>query len=154
MASEDGFIFVSTMQQMHEKPEIKHLLITTAINIRIGRDYQRVHYPENPDQTKAGVGKLVEDGKNKPLTLIEACNKIIHATRFAFEEEKTAAVKNSKGDELKLPYLTPVVHLDGTRWNKSKKKDVPWKAILDLEAFARTAAVASVGFMWQFREVK
>jgi hypothetical protein len=152
MAGEKGFIWLGLMQKMHERIEVRHLLVNIATNIRIGRDYQRVHYSANKDLSKAEVGKLVEARKRKLLILSEACNKIIHATKFTFEKGETQAQGNSYSGTLKLPYLKPFLHLYGTRWDKSRGKNVHWKATVDVEAFAKHAAVASVGYMWQFKE--
>src|SRR5271155_5501950 len=66
MAGEKGFIWLGLMQKMHERIEVRHLLVNIVTNIRIGRDYQRIHYSSNKDLSKAEVGKLVEARKRKP----------------------------------------------------------------------------------------
>jgi len=152
MAGEKGFVFLGLMQKMHEMTEVRHLLVNIATCIRIGRDYQKIYYSENQDLCKAEVGKLLEARKRKPLILAEACNKIIHATKLAFEKGETGAKEHPATENLKFPFLKPYVHLYGTRWNNSRGKNVPWKATVDVEAFAKHAAVACVGYMWQFKD--
>jgi hypothetical protein len=70
------------------------------------------------------VSTLTEGTKEEPLTLREACNKIIHASRIRFDVD----------DARRPTKLNPVLYVYGEKYGQE------WKARLDLLAFAELVA--------------
>jgi hypothetical protein len=107
--------------EQFEDDEITRILLSCAITARVVDDR------ENGDLSRlAGpVGLLAEpvDAPAGPLTLREACNKIIHAKKRRFDVEHTEEMQ---------PYVNPTIYLYGLRSSGGE-----WKATLDVIAFAR-----------------
>lgn len=98
-----------------EDSEISHLLITVAIEVRTA--LQR--YPE---PGKLQCGELTQAGATQPLTVREACNKVIHAKEVRGDVDWEAG---------RIVKFNPVMHLHGTT-----PQGAPWTARLDLAVFA------------------
>ena len=67
-----------------EQEEMSESILTLAAVARIADDERatlKAIEPNFPD----GVGVLIEDDKEIPLTIREACNKIIHSKASRFE---------------------------------------------------------------------
>ncbi len=109
--------------QEWEVDEITRILITSAV---MGRILDDRGGPEL-DQKPTNCGELIEDliapGTWIPLTLREACNKIIHATKVRTDLEQDA--KN------RLAYFNPIMYFYGQRNGKD------WKATLFIQDFVR-----------------
>lgn len=107
--------------QQFEDDEITRILMSSAITARVVDDR------EGGDLSSlAGpVGLLAEphDAATVPLSLREACNKIIHAKKIRFDVENTEEMQ---------PYIKPTIYLYGARSNGGQ-----WKATVDVIAFAR-----------------
>lgn len=102
-----------------QESEITRILTTAAITARIVDDRDNRYLNEHD----IDCGELLPDLKylnNKvPLSLREACNKIIHAKKNHYDVE-----------ELRYGnYINPVIYYYG---NYNRKE---WKAILDVEKF-------------------
>jgi hypothetical protein len=107
------------------------LLIETAIYMRILDDRFHGEYPLEIDFT---CGTLVDKEINKtPLTLREACNKIIHATSFDFTHEELADSRRYRGHGFPIFFHSPTISFYG----QQGKKD--WMAIVEVERFCEVA---------------
>ena len=99
--------------------EAIRILLSAAVLARVIDD--REHNLKNFD---TDCGELIPDVKNPnnviPLTLREACNKIIHATTIRYDVEVV---------HLEQRYLNPFVYYYG------KKGKVEWKATLNVIDF-------------------
>lgn len=129
--------------------EISENLVTLAAIARACDDelgiLQNIE-PNFPD----GVGVLKSEGeKDKPLTIREACNKIIHAKvvkyDFAWSEENPIWGRwyKDQDHEVKNKYKTPALQLEGTHQNKKK-----WEARVELVPFI---LAASMWNMWKWK---
>lgn len=115
-----------------QENEITRLLISIAGTARVIQD--REHHMKS--MFDAPCGDLRADTRLRssvPLTVREACNKVIHAARFNFD------AKPLPKSERSLPYptytLNPTIHLYG------HQRKVPWKARLDVEKFVSRCAL-------------
>lgn len=112
------------------RSEVTRILISTAIAIRIRIDQKEKKLSK---ELKAPCGKLypnLPSRKSEPLTLREACNKIIHATKIRFDIEVPPSARYGHDVYLNAPYL----YLYGER-NSEK-----WRAKLSIVEFAELAA--------------
>jgi hypothetical protein len=103
--------------------EVEHALVAVAALTRVLFDQTS----PRPAEARAECGDLVVD-QAKPLqvrrlTVREACNKILHADRRAFETARDL--------DPSLPGLTGWVQLEGTQLDRQR-----WRASIDLLAFA------------------
>ncbi len=98
-----------------EADESTHLLLSIAIAVRTTL---------NRETELAGLvcGELADASGTKPLTLHEACNKVIHANKIRADVELDGSL---------VVRQNPIMHLEGEtpggKW---------WAARLDLEPFA------------------
>ncbi|HZV98469.1 MAG TPA: hypothetical protein VFF74_05725 [Methylophilaceae bacterium] len=97
-----------------------------------------------------GVGKLIHEGeKSKPLTIREACNKIIHAKvveyDLAWSEENPIWYEwfKAQEQEVKNQYKTPALKLEGAHQNGKK-----WVARVELIPFI---LATSMWDMWKWK---
>jgi hypothetical protein len=127
---------VINLQGTFEEAEITSLLVRIAISVRI-MDEREKHL-SNLFKLECGqlIGNINQPEDVIPLTLREACNKIIHTKKFNWDVEQLK-------DEENLPYpttryLVPKMYLYGTKDNKQ------WKATLDITKFVRQNAA-----LWQ-----
>jgi hypothetical protein len=114
-----------------EEFEVTRLLVNIAATVRVVSDREKTFFR----QLKLGCGRLFPDMKKPrqsgPLSLREACNKIIHATKFNFDV-KQFSVRQRIGDgwsSTRQEALRPVIHLYGM------KDGCDWKATLNVETF-------------------
>lgn len=109
--------------QQFEEDEITRILLSSAVTARVVDDREggALNNLAGPcgvlAETRAGTTNEV------PLTLREACNKIIHAKKIRFDVEET---------EERQPYINPTIYLYGTRSNGAE-----WRATVDIIAFAQ-----------------
>jgi hypothetical protein len=104
--------------QEAEEDEITRILLSVAITARVIDDLADGVF----DFVADDCGTLEWANKAKPLTLREACNKIIHASKVRFD------VEHSAGGQA---YVMPFIYLYG------EKNGVEWRATLDVLKFAR-----------------
>jgi len=103
-----------------QKDQIKTILITTAITVRVIYDRDRKHLKEFTKCGKLHIGSgRKKEVKN--LDLREACNKIIHAEDIKFELFDKDYPKKIK----------PFVNLYGVQ------EKVRWKAIINIIEFVK-----------------
>ncbi|MDB6025850.1 MAG: hypothetical protein JWM68_2073 [Verrucomicrobiales bacterium] len=126
IANEDLGAPFSELLQIHEESEIQHLLIDIAARLRILDDeYYRAN--REPSSNWAdNVGSLMVNLANPnqgPLSLREACNKIIHVETLDFWRTRP-----QEDEPISFP-LEPRVSLYGT-FNGNR-----WKAEIDLKRF-------------------
>ncbi len=127
---------VRNLQDEFEEYEVTRLLVNIAVTARVmdERD-DRLSQKFN---LKCGqlIDDLTKPDNMVPLSIREACNKIIHARKFNWDVDQLK-------DEGNLPYPTtkfikPYMYLYGTR-DKSC-----WKVTLDITEFVRHNAA-----LWQ-----
>jgi len=109
--------------------EITRILITTAITARILDDGGRLQQTK-PDQCGELIVDLERPADVIPLTLREACNKIIH-------------MKSMHGDVSEVDgkrHLNPILYFYGQQKTKN------WKATLNIVEYAKTYAEAISGY--------
>lgn len=108
--------------QQFEDDEITRILLSAAVTARVVDDRESGVFDLVADP--CGILAETKDGETTeiPLTLREACNKIIHAKKIRFDVGET--------DE-RQPYINPTIYLYGARSNGLK-----WKATLDVIKFA------------------
>ncbi|MBQ0761397.1 hypothetical protein [Marinobacter psychrophilus] len=112
-----------------ELEKVPKLLISIAATLRIKNDDGGWH-----SNNRRSVGRLwpnLNDSSSAgdiSLTLREACNKIIHATRVNYDVEP---VDRFESIGRKPGHLNPWVYLYGAKGNKD------WKATLDITAFCK-----------------
>lgn len=104
--------------QEAEEDEITRILLSVAITARVIDDLANGVF----DFVAEDCGNLEQGSKSKPLSLREACNKIIHASKIRFDVEDNGAGQ---------AYVTPFIYLYG------EKSGVEWRATLDVLKFAR-----------------
>jgi len=127
--------FIDMLREEYLGEEITRILISSAAALRIWFD---LHDPRYFADLKTNCGKLFADWptrskKSEVLTLREACNKIIHATRVHHD---------TVGDpEYEDWYLRPYVYLYGKKGKRN------WRAQLDIVNFAKWGTAA----LWWWR---
>lgn len=105
--------------QDSEGDEITRILLTVAITARVIDDLQEGVFV----LLEAGPCGTLQDGQvQKNLSLREACNKILHATKIRFDVDE-----NEQGQK----YMNAKIYLYGQR------NGVEWKATLDVLEFAK-----------------
>ena len=99
-----------------------------------------------------GVGQLTPEGeKSRPLTIREACNKIIHAKvveyDLAWSEENPIWDQwfKARGYEVKNKYKTPALKLEG----KHQQNDKKWVARVEIVPFILARSMWKV-WIWKF----
>ena len=125
----DTGVYYANLQQRFEELEIQDLLLRLAVRIRILEDAYRETWQEPWSKS---VGSLFDDStrkENVPLSLREACNKVIHARHVNFC--RTGAAEE---DEVIFPLL-PTVILYGTR----VRSPIFWKCELQINEFLDSA---------------
>lgn len=126
------------MRDAFEEVEITRLLLHTAITVRSILDdnasLEKRHGIELPKPPPVGILiKNVKEPTNEtPLSLRDACNKIVHAKLINFDRSNARHPARS--------YLNPKIYL----YSSSDRK-VGWKAVLDVEAYA-AVGLRSVDF--------
>ena len=114
--------YLEQFAEEHKESEVIRLTVSIATGFRL------THWNAKQKPTPAIVGQLWEGEKNMTwadLTMIEACNKVIHAEQFAFESRRFPRTEEH--------FLKPRLHLAGT---KGKKE---WIAVIDVLDFANYA---------------
>ena len=129
------------LQDRFRKAEIMRILISSAVALRILLDQERDPRDkrfkiasnkqcgelwENWDRTKRP-----SKGKSKPLTVRDACNKIIHASNIV--DDVVWPNRELNPDQVGM-YIRPFVYLDGTHQGQD------WRAKLSIIDFAQRAA--------------
>ena len=120
---------IRNLQGEYEGNEIVRLLVNISVQARIMDDRDALLSSRFLLHCGLLVPNLDNPQKDIPLTLREACNKVIHAKKFNWDVEQLK-------DEGNLPYpttqyLTPRIYLYGLH-GKSK-----WKATLDISKFVK-----------------
>lgn len=117
--------------------EASRLLIEVAVTIRMLDDMAGSHVVN----VAANVGSIRTGEDLRPLTLREACNKIIHASQVSFNlGGGVTTYVNREGEEVGecISYALPdALELRGERGGLS------WSAELDIVAFVKVAAVVT-----------
>lgn len=110
--------------------EITRILLTAAVSLRVidDRDDGVLARADPCGVLDPWVGQ----GGIEPLSLREACNKILHAVRINFDVERLDG-GDIRQIGLSPTYLNPTLYLYGTHRGRD------WKATLDVMAFIRGA---------------
>jgi hypothetical protein len=113
--------------------EMTRILLSSAAGLRVLDDRDGRFL----DQIVDPCGELQSDINNPevvPLTLREACNKLLHAERINFDLERL------DGGDIAAPgfatFLNPTIYLYGTH------RRAQWRAVLDIVSYIRSAAIA------------
>jgi hypothetical protein len=135
---ETGSSTIQMLRGEYVYSELIRILTSTAVALRILFDQ---HTQEFTTVSQRPCGELFSDWpktqKPEALTLREACNKIIHATKVHYDEVDPNPGSNP--DQIGV-YLLPNVYLFG-------KRDVSdWKAKLSVIEFAKFATAALLRF--------
>jgi hypothetical protein len=130
---------VSDLWNELSEHEITLRLASTASFLRARDDYiaDEIARRDNEEIRRRGkelrsqtCGTLQEDMESEqviPLTLREACNKVIHASDYRFDVE----------GEFEDSYINPAIYLYGSRQGKKGKQ---WRAVLDIVRYAEIGA--------------
>jgi hypothetical protein len=114
-----------------ELSEVSRRLIAIAVAVRSRLDLNSENYAAELDAEIGPVGVLTPDADipydPKPLTLREACNKLIHASIVDFQ------FINESCDEADGEGLLPRVLLHGTL------RDKDWQAVIEVYDFIKGA---------------
>jgi hypothetical protein len=105
-----------------EDSEISRILLAVAITARVLDDANERVLNEIAGECGTLLQDMREPENSVPLSLREACNKIIHASKLRVDLEN-----NDRGRS----YLQPFLYLYGQR------NRIDWKATLDVIAFAK-----------------
>ncbi|MBB5442071.1 MULTISPECIES: hypothetical protein [unclassified Paraburkholderia] len=105
-----------------EDSEIPRILLAVAITARVLDDANERVLNEIAGECGTLIQDLRAPENSVPLSLREACNKIIHASKIRVD-----IAHNERG----RPYLQPFLYLYGQR------NRVEWKATLDVVAFVK-----------------
>lgn len=113
--------------------EITRILLSSAIALRVIDDRDGGIL----DKLDA-CGELQPDSSSpeaEPLSMREACNKIVHATKVNYDVER---LDGGPVEEFGIspPYLRPTVYLYGSH------RKVTWRCTLDVIRFVRWSAIA------------
>jgi len=136
LASLDTGARFQNLRERYEELEIQRLLLTVAIRIRILDDAYREKWNDSTADWTVDVGEFFEDSTTEasvPLSLREACNKIIHARWLNFIRTE----EDPKGGHI-FP-LVPTVAIYGTR----PRSTTIWKAKLQIDGFVDSAAAVT-----------
>ena len=115
--------------RQHGETEFHRVLVSTAIMLRRYHDWSATSGRGLPQDDAQVCGVLRSGGKEEPLLLRTACNKIIHANDFNFD------IKRECCAELEDGYIEPWIHLTG-RYNQSD-----WSCTVDFVQYARAGAL-------------
>jgi hypothetical protein len=129
-----------------EEMEIQAALVAVAVRLRIvEQEYRNIC-----DLKEFGIaaGVLQQDIKTKkeePLSLREACNKIVHADNIQFD-------RTFLDDQLgTFGALNPWVIIYGEKWNKKTKQQ--WRAKLEIKPFVNLGGLVCSGVYWLGKDV-
>ena len=136
------------LQDRFRKSEVIRILVSSAVALRILLDQDRdVRDTRFKTISKRPCGTLWPTwdkakkrakGKPKPLTVRDACNKIIHAKDVV--DDIVIPDRRHNPDELGV-YLKPFVYLYGTQNKKH------WRAKLSILEFVPRAALVFLDYM-------
>src|SRR5215471_6512034 len=133
--SEHGWI--STLRDAYLGSEVVRILISTSVALRIWFDQVD---PKVFEGLNTNCGTLWKEwkakakGKGEVLTLREACNKIIHATKVHYDGEFEKPRSGSPDEEER--YIRPFLYLYGQKGAKD------WRAKLSIIDFMRWGVAA------------
>jgi hypothetical protein len=132
-AMERDWFIIRQLRGEYVETECIRILTSVSTALRILFDQHDLEFAE---LSKRPCGKLFPEWPNtktEDLTLREACNKIIHATKVNYDEEDPDPGYNP--DQIGV-YLRPYLYLYGTRDGRE------WKAELLIIEFAKFSASA------------
>ena len=129
---------LSPAQMMFEEmiePQTARILLSAAATIRMVDDQSGLADKKNV------VGSLLEKTQEKPLSLREASNKLLHADEVTRDIEFIPVAGAMRGQGLlglgsNLAVTTGTIKLKGTT-----QRGTPWSATLDISKFAQIAYV-------------
>ena len=119
LRDEHGLDTITALQEP-EFDEITRILISSAITARIIDDRNERFLSKEGSECGKLINNLNNPKEDVPLTLREACNKIIHAEKIRTDLEE----ENHK------KYFNPIMYFYG------KYKGLEWKATLDVIQYA------------------
>lgn len=117
--------FLLYLKAQHDDDEVARLLLTTAASLRLARAHGGWAFPD--DMSCGDLWRDAESDVAEPLTLWEACNKIIHADTLRHHVDRLGPVDT---------YWEPRVSLYGRSGQKA------WKAVLDIHRYVHAGARA------------
>ena len=112
-----------------EEFEVMRLLVNVASTVRVVSDREKSFFRQLKLKCGVLLPNAAKPAQQQPLSLREACNKILHTSKFNFDAR---ALRVKDNDFVNTQHaLKPFVHLYGT------KDGVEWKATLNIEEFVR-----------------
>lgn len=120
LRNEHGLDPISELQEP-EFDEITRILISSAVIARIIDDRDDHFLSKNDTECAWLIEDLTDEDTKIDLSLRDACNKIIHASKIRTDLEE----ENHKS------YFNPIIYFYGKRGNKE------WKACLDIIDYAK-----------------
>ena len=98
------------------------------LTVELATGYRLIHWNAKHKIKTLSVGSVwssTDSEKIEPLSMLEACNKVIHATKLEFFSKKVRGFP--------LTYVEPYLSLDG------KKGAKEWSATIDMLMFCNEA---------------
>jgi hypothetical protein len=124
---------IRALHDSHIDVEVLRILISSAVTLRIALDqYSGIAF--GPKSIKGTCGLLWPnwpEHKNEPLTIREACNKIIHATKIQRDIANLSPDGNPDNPDA---HVLPNVYLYGERGGQG------WRAKLSIIDFVKRGA--------------
>ncbi len=127
-----------------EENEISENLLTLAALARACDDEYNLLGEANKAFPR-GVGTLTTNGKVEPLTIREACNKIIHAQSLAYDLARGTENPiwdkwyRDQGHTVTGDFKTPAIFVKGTRQNGKI-----WEARIELVPFVYGVSIENI----------
>jgi hypothetical protein len=128
-----GHNYFDQLQRQFFVSRATKLLVDIALSIRCLDDLEPASLSPNSKQLICGEIELPVDTPKKPLTLREACNKIIHSSEIVFEQQRQKySVKENKARRRTYNvYFSPSLAING------KLGASEWHATTDVFEFCR-----------------
>jgi len=102
--------------------------------VELATCYRLIHWNSSNRKTTNPVGSLIEQDESvTDLSVLEACNKIIHAETLSFKTRKVR--------KFPLDYIEPELQVTGRKGKKS------WRATIDLIQFTNEVLTSHSDFL-------
>jgi hypothetical protein len=134
---ENDYDLLQTLRDSHEQLEIGSLLLSLAMRIRVLDDRGQISKGAMALECGSLATGTCSNKRKIPLTLREACNKIVHS------KGSQLMVSHFDNFDAQLPSPTST-HMESTLILHGTKNRTTWRASLDIVLFVRAIIVADV----------